>query len=40
MKENRAFRIPFINKKQKSRQVLYGIFLKPQYKAYRGASAL
>ena len=38
MKENKAFRIPFITKKQlKSRQVLHRIFLKPQYKVYRGA---
>ena len=41
MKENKAFRIPFITKKQlKSRQALNMIFLKPQYKVYRGASAL
>ena len=39
MKGNKAFRIPFITKKQlKSRQVLHRIFLKPQYKIYRGAS--
>ena len=43
MKENKAFRIPFITKKQlKSRQALHTIFLKPQYKVYkviqRGAS--
>ena len=41
MKENRAFRILFITKKQlKSRQALHRIFLKPQYKVYRGASIL
>ena len=41
MKENKAFRVPFINKKQlKTRQALYRIFLKPQYKVYRGASIL
>ena len=41
MKENKAFRIPFITKKQlKSRQALHRIFLKPQYKVYRGASIL
>ena len=35
MKE-KAFRIPFITKKQlKSRQALHRIFLKPQYKVYR-----
>ena len=39
MKENKAFRISFITKKQlKSRQVLHRIFLKPQYKVYSGAS--
>ena len=39
MKENKAFRIPFITKKQlKSRQALHRIFLKPQYKVYRGVS--
>ena len=39
MRENKAFRIPFIIKKQlNSRQALYRIFLKPQYKVYRGAS--
>ena len=32
MKENKAFRIPFITKKQlKGRQALHRIFLKPQY---------
>ena len=37
MKENKAFRIPFITKKQlKSKQALHRIFLKPQYKVYRG----
>ena len=41
MKENEAFGIPFIAKKQlKSRQALHRIFLKPQYKVYRGASIL
>ena len=41
MKENKTFRIPFITKKQlKSRQALHRIFLKPQYKVYRGASIL
>ena len=41
MKENKAFRIPFIIKKQlKSKQALHRIFLKPQYKVYRGASIL
>ena len=41
MKENKAFRIPFITKKQlKGRQALHRIFLKPQYKVYRGASIL
>ena len=41
MKENNAFRIPFITKKQlKSRQALHRIFLKHQYKIYRGASIL
>ena len=39
MKENRAFRILFIIKKQlKSRQALHRISLKPQYKVHRGAS--
>ena len=38
MKENKAFRIPFLTKKQlKSRQALHRFFLKPQYKVYRGA---
>ena len=41
MKENKAFGIPFITKKQlKSRQALPRILLKPQYKVYRGASIL
>ena len=41
MKENKAFRIPFIAKKQlESRQALHRITLKPQYKVYRGASIL
>ena len=39
MKENKNFRIPFITKRQlKRRQGLHRIFLKPQYKVYRGAS--
>ena len=39
MKENKAFRIPFITKKQlKNRKTLHTVFLKPQYKVYRGAS--
>ena len=41
MKENKAFRILFITKKQlKSRQGLHRMFLKPQYKVYRGISIL
>ena len=41
MKENKDFRIPFITKKQlKSSQALDRIFLKTQYKVYRGASNL
>ena len=41
MKENEAFRIPFITKKQlKSRQALHRNFLKPQYKVQRGVSIL
>ena len=41
MKENKAFRIPFITKKQlKSRQAFDRIFLKPQYKVCRGVSIL
>ena len=41
MEENKAFRIHFITKEQlKSRQTLHRIFLKPQYKVYRGASIL
>ena len=41
MKENKALRIPFVTKKQlKSKQALHRIFLKPQYKVYRGASIL
>ena len=41
MKENKAFRILFITKKQlKSRQGSYRMFLKPQYKVYRGVSIL
>ena len=39
MKENRAFRIHFLTKKQlKSRQALHKIFLQPQCKVYRGVS--
>ena len=41
MKENKAFGILFINKKQlKSRQGSHRMFLKPQYKVYRGVSIL
>ena len=41
MKENKAFRILFITKKQlKSRQGLHRMFLKSQYKVYRGVSIL
>ena len=41
MKENKAFRIPFITKKQlKGRQALHRIFLKHQCKVYNGASIL
>ena len=41
IKENKAFGIPFIAKTPlKSRQALHRIFLKPQYKVYRGASIL
>ena len=41
MKENKAFRILFIIKKQlKSRQGSHRMFLKPQYKVYRGVSIL
>ena len=41
MKENKAFRIHFITKKQlKGRQALRRIFLKPEYKVYRGASII
>ena len=41
MKENKAFRILFITKKQlKSRQGSYRMFLKPQCKVYRGVSIL
>ena len=41
MKENKAFRILFITKKQlKSRLGLHRMFLKPQYKVYRGVSIL
>ena len=39
MKENKAFRILFITKKQlKSRQGSYRMFLKPQYKKYTEVS--
>ena len=39
MKENKAFTIPFITKKQlKGKQALHIIFLKLQYKVYRGGS--
>ena len=35
MKENKAFRFPFITKRQlKSTQALHRVFLKPQYKVY------
>ena len=41
IKEKKAFRIPFITKKQlKSRQALNRILLKPERKVYRGASIL
>ena len=41
MKENKAFRILFIAKKQlKSRQGSDRMFLKSQYKVYRGVSIL
>ena len=41
MKEDRGFRNFFITNKQlKSRQALHRIFLKPQYKVYRGASII
>ena len=41
MKENKAFRILFITKKQlKSRQGSHRMLLKPQYKVYRGVSIL
>ena len=41
MKENKAFRIRFMTKKQlKGRQVLHRMFLKAQYKVYRGALIL
>ena len=41
MKESKAFKILFITKKQlKSRQGSYIMFLKPQYKVYRGVSIL
>ena len=41
MKENKAFRILFITKKQlESRQASHRMFLKPQYKVYRGVSIL
>ena len=41
MKEKKAFRIPFIIKKQlKSGQALLRISLIPQYKVYKGSSIL
>ena len=41
MKENKTFKILFITKKQsKSRQGSHRMFLKPQYKVYRGVSIL
>ena len=41
MKENKAFTILFITKKQlKRRQGSHRMFLKPQYKVYRGVSIL
>ena len=41
MKENKAFRTLFITKKQlKSRQGSHRMFLKPQYKVYRGVSVV
>ena len=41
MKESKAFKILFIAKKQlKIRQGSYIMFLKPQYKVYRGVSIL
>ena len=41
MKENKAIRILFITKKQlKNRRGLHRMFLKPQYKVYRGVSIL
>ena len=41
MKENKAFRILYITKKQlKSRQASHKMFLKPQYKLYGGTSIL
>ena len=41
MKENKAFGIPFYSQKTiKKQTALYRIFLKPQYKVYRGASIL
>ena len=41
MKENKAFRILFITKNQlKTRQGSHRMFLKPQYKVYRGVSIL
>ena len=39
MKENKAFTIPFITKKQlRSRSALHRIFLKHRYEACRGSS--
>ena len=41
MKENKAFRILFITKKQlKADKIHIECFLKPQYKVYRGVSIL
>ena len=41
MKENKAFRILFITKKQlKIRKGSYRMFVKPLYKVYRGVSIL
>ena len=41
MKENKAFRILFITKTQlKTKQGSYKMFLKPQYKVYRGVPIL
>ena len=41
MKENKVFRILFITNEQlKSRQGSHRMFLKPQYRVYRGVSIL